>query len=136
LTLSLHFRRVLATRVPEVKTCLIKHAGPGIDAGRLELRTGKAVLEIRPRVQWNKGEAVRWILEQLRMERPTVSRLALYLGDDDTDEDAFRILASAGVGIVVGSDRRGSAAHYYVQSTEEVEQLLSVLSTLSWPAIY
>jgi trehalose 6-phosphate phosphatase len=134
LTLSVHFRRVPAARVPEVTTHLLKHASPGIDAGRLALRTGKAVLEIRPRVQWTKGEAVRWILEQIRMERPTASRLALYLGDDDTDEDAFRILASAGVGIVVGSDRRGSAAHYYVQSTEEVEQLLTVLSTLSWPA--
>jgi trehalose 6-phosphate phosphatase len=135
MTLSVHVRRVPATRVPEVTTRLLKHASPGIDAGRLALRTGKAVLEIRPRVQWTKGEAVCWILEQLRMERPTASRLALYLGDDDTDEDAFRILASAGVGIVVGSDRHGSAAHYYVRSTEEVEQFLAALSTLSWPAI-
>jgi trehalose 6-phosphate phosphatase len=135
LTLSVHFRRVPAARVPEVTTRLLKHTSPGIDAGRLALRTGKAVLEIRPRVQWTKGEAVRWILEQIRVERPTASRLALYLGDDDTDEDAFRFLASTGVGIVVGSDRRGSAAQYYVQSTEEVEQLLTVLSTLSWPAI-
>jgi trehalose 6-phosphate phosphatase len=134
LTLSVHFRRVPAARVPEVKTRLIKHVGPDIDAGRVALRTGKAVLEIRPRVQWNKGEAVRWILEQIRLERPADSRLALYLGDDDTDEDAFRILASAGVGIVVGNDRHGSAAPFYVESPAEVEQLLTVLSTLSWPA--
>jgi trehalose 6-phosphate phosphatase len=83
----------------------------------------------------NKGEAVRWILQQIPTDKPATNRLALYLGDDDTDEDAFRILACAGVGIVVGSDRRGSAAHYYVQSTEEVERLLTVLSALSWPAI-
>jgi trehalose 6-phosphate phosphatase len=51
LTLSVHFRRVPTTRVPEVKAHLVKRASPGIDAGRLELRTGKAVLEIRPRVQ-------------------------------------------------------------------------------------
>jgi trehalose 6-phosphate phosphatase len=134
LTLSVHFRGVPAARVPEVTTHVRKRAGPGIDAGHLALRTGKAVLEIRPRVQWTKGEAVAWLLEQICLQSPTPSRLAFYLGDDDTDEDAFRILASAGVGIVVGSDRRGSAAHYYVESTEEVERLLTVLSTLSWPA--
>lgn len=134
LTLSVHFRRVPPARVAEVRARLIRHAAPGIDAGRFVLRTGKAVLEIRPRVQWSKGEAVSWILEQIRLERPVANVLALYLGDDDTDEDAFRVLVSAGVGIVVGNDRHGSAAHYYVESTEEVEQLLTVLSTLSWPA--
>ena len=132
LTLSVHFRRVSAARVPEVRTRLLRSAGPGIDAGLFALRTGKAVLEIRPRVQWSKGEAVRWILEQIRLQRPAASVLALYLGDDDTDEDAFRVLDSAGVGIVVGSDRRGSAAHYYVESTAAVGQLLAVLGTLSW----
>jgi trehalose 6-phosphate phosphatase len=134
LTLSVHFRRVSADRVPEVEAHLLKHVTPGIDAGRLALRTGKAVLEIRPHVEWSKGEAVSWILEQIRLENPTTSVLAVYLGDDDTDEDAFRVLASAGVGIVVGSDRYGSAAQYYVESTAEVERLLMVLSTLSWPA--
>jgi trehalose 6-phosphate phosphatase len=134
LTLSVHFRRVPVASVPEVKARLIRRAGPGVDAGRLALRTGKAVLEVRPRVQWTKGEAVRWLLEQIRLERPAASVLAFYLGDDDTDEDAFRVLASAGVGIVVGDDRHGSAARYYVESTDEVEQLLTVLSTLSWPA--
>jgi trehalose 6-phosphate phosphatase len=134
LTLSVHFRRVPATHMAALKARLIRRAGPGIDAGRLALRTGKAVLEVRPRVQWSKGEVVRWILEQIRLESPTAGVLALYIGDDDTDEDAFHVLDSAGVGIVVGSDRRGSAAHYYVESTAEVGQLLTVLSTLSWPA--
>ena len=134
LTLSVHFRRVPECRVPEVKAHLLKHAGPGIGAGRLSLRTGKAVLEIRPRVEWTKGEAVRWILEQVRVERPAASTLALYIGDDDTDEDAFRVLASAGVGIVVGNDRHNSAAKFYVKSTAEVEQFLTVLSQLPWPA--
>jgi trehalose 6-phosphate phosphatase len=133
-TLSVHFRRVSAASMPEVKARLFRCAGPGVDAGLFALRTGKAVLEIRPRVQWSKGEAVCWILEQIRQQRSAASVLALYLGDDDTDEDAFRVLVSAGVGIVVGNDRHGSAAQYYVESTEEVEQLLTVLSTLSWPA--
>jgi trehalose 6-phosphate phosphatase len=133
LTLSVHFRRVPPARVPEVKAHLLKHAGPAIEAGQVILRTGKAVLEIRPHVEWSKGEAVRCIREQIRLENPAASVLALYLGDDDTDEDAFRALASDGVGIAVGTERCGSAAHYCVASPTEVERLLTVLSTLSWP---
>jgi trehalose 6-phosphate phosphatase len=133
LTLSVHCRRVPVVRVPEVRACVLKYAGPGVDAGRLTLRTGKAVLEIRPHVEWTKGEAVGWILEQIRLENPRASMLALYLGDDDTDEDAFRVLASSGIGIVVGNDRHNSAAQFYVESTAQVEQFLTELSTSSWP---
>jgi trehalose 6-phosphate phosphatase len=134
LTLSVHFRRVPPARVPEVKAQVLKHAAPGLEAGRLLLRTGKAVLEIRPCVDWSKGEAVSWMLQQIRLANPGASVLALYLGDDDTDEDAFRVLVSTGVGIVVGRDRFESAAHFRVDSITEVERFLTILSTLSWPA--
>jgi trehalose-phosphatase len=97
------------------------------------LRTGKAVLEVRPQVQWSKGEAVQWILERIRLRGLEASVLPLYIGDDDTDEDAFQVLASSGVGIVVGTERRGSAAHYAVESTEGVTRVLAALSTLPRP---
>lgn len=46
------------------------------------------VLELRPKVDWNKGSAVNWILDALDLgERPDV--FPIYLGDDITDEDAF-----------------------------------------------
>jgi trehalose 6-phosphate phosphatase len=53
--------------------------------------------------------------------------LAIYLGDDETDEDAFRALAATGIGIVVGSHRQCSAAHYWVASVEAVERFLRAL---------
>jgi hypothetical protein len=41
------------------------------------------------------------------------------------------VLVSAGVGIVVGADRHSCAARDDVASTAQVEELLTVLSTLS-----
>jgi trehalose-phosphatase len=131
LTLSVHIRQVPATRVPEVEGRLLAHAGPAMGAGLLALRTGKAVLEVRPFVAWDKGEAVRWIAAQISREMPQSHVLPVYIGDDDTDEDAFRVLRSDGIGIVVGRARRQSAAHYYVDSVEAVGRFLAILSALT-----
>jgi trehalose 6-phosphate phosphatase len=132
-TLSVHVRSVPAALVPEVRARLFHHAGPAVDTGLLALRTGKAVLEVMPCVNWHKGKAVRWIVEHMRLEQPDVSLGVICMGDDDTDEDAFSVLGPADVGMVVGSDRPHSAAHYYVESVEETERLLAILSELTWP---
>lgn len=49
------------------------------------------VLELRPKVNWNKGNAVNWIMEALGLgNRDDV--FPIYIGDDMTDEDAFEVL--------------------------------------------
>jgi trehalose 6-phosphate phosphatase len=126
-TLSVHYRGVPETWVRTLRERLDERIRPAVEAGLLRLRSGKAVLEVRPDVPWDKGEAVRWMVERLRQDRAATSMLAVYLGDDETDEDAFRALASTGIGIVVGSDRQRSAAHYWVESVEDVERFLRVL---------
>jgi trehalose-6-phosphatase len=57
----------------------------------------------------------------------------VYIGDDETDEDAFQALGAAGLGILVGCDRLSSTAHYYVESVEQAMQFLAMLSGLTWP---
>ncbi len=55
----------------------------------LLLRDGKMVIEIRPRVDWNKGQAVLVDSRELHLQ----IALEVYIGDDSTDEDAFQALA-------------------------------------------
>src|SRR5262249_12058786 len=134
LTLTVHMRRVPATEVPTVQyrvRCLVQ-AAP--EARRLTLRPGKAVVEVRPAVPWDKGTAVRWLLEQWQRERPTQRGCPVYIGDDETDEDAFQALGATGLGIVVGCERHHSAAHYAVASPAQVAQFLAVLQALVWPS--
>jgi trehalose-phosphatase len=92
-----------------------------------ELRTitGKKVYELQPDIDWNKGRAVAWLLETLGLEQPEV--LPLYIGDDRTDEDAFRVLQQRGVGIIVTEELRPTAARYALKGPAEVERFLREL---------
>jgi trehalose 6-phosphate phosphatase len=94
LTLSVHFRRVTEELQDWVRN--VTRSTVGRYRGVL-LREGRMVLEVSPRVDWNKGRAVAWIARQLSPTSP----LAIYIGDDLTDEDAFAAL-SEGITIRVG----------------------------------
>lgn len=88
--------------------------------------TGKKVFELRPQIEWDKGTALLWLLSTLGLERPEV--VPLYLGDDLTDEDAFRVLTLRGIGIVVGEGTRHSDAQYRLANTDEVREFLRTLT--------
>jgi trehalose-phosphatase len=87
------------------------------------ITSGKKVMEVRPLNAWNKGDAVSWILEHLGEGRTPV-----YIGDDVTDEDAFRVLKGrGGVSISVGGSIH---ADYYLRKQDEVEPLLESMASL------
>ena len=48
------------------------------------------VMEIRPSIEWNKGNAVEYLLETLGFANSD-DICPLYIGDDRTDEDAFKV---------------------------------------------
>lgn len=92
---------------------------------RLKKTGGKKIFELRPAVDWDKGRAVTWMLDTLI---DSGDPLPLYIGDDVTDEDAFRALGSRGVGIVVmGEDERKTVATYRLADTTEVRRFLEAL---------
>jgi trehalose-phosphatase len=74
------------------------------------------VFEVRPHDIWNKGDAVKWILDSYDK-----SRIPVYIGDDRTDEDAFRAIKGKGIGISIG---KSDTADYYLETQEEVKRLL------------
>jgi alpha,alpha-trehalase len=99
------------------------------DIPGLRKHLGKNVFEVRPRMEWDKGKAVLWLLSTLGLDGQDV--LPLYVGDDVTDEDAFRALAGRGLGVLVSEGRRISAARYALRDPDEVRRFLDVLAALA-----
>jgi trehalose 6-phosphate phosphatase len=120
LTLSVHSRLVAPELSDELRR--IVHAALEYTSHPFLLTVGDHVYEIRPRVDWDKGSAVRWIRE--RMGVPDA--LSIYIGDDRTDEDAFAALAE-GITIKVGEPTE-TAAGYHLPSPAEVERFLKWLT--------
>jgi trehalose-phosphatase len=81
---------------------------------------GKMVVDIRPKVEWNKGNAVKWILDRLAKG----SAYPIVIGDDATDEDAFRALHSEALTIHVGAPD-GTAARFWVSDLHGVRRFLA-----------
>ncbi|RVW40124.1 Trehalose-phosphate phosphatase A [Vitis vinifera] len=63
------------------------------DYPRLRLTHGRKVLEVRPVIDWDKGKAVEFLLESLGLNNSD-DVLPIYVGDDRTDEDAFKVIGN------------------------------------------
>lgn len=94
----------------------------------LKKTSGKKVFEILPDIDWNKGKAVNWISEKI--SKDLSNSIAIYIGDDITDEDAFNELKETGIGILVGSHKHGSSAKYHLADVEQVYAFLSDLDKI------
>jgi trehalose 6-phosphate phosphatase len=113
---SLHYRRA-----PELEAAcrqrlqdLLERLGSGY-----RLIEGKMVLELVPSGA-SKGEAIRALMH----EAPFAGRRPVFIGDDTTDEDGFRVVnALGGTSIRVGS-LDGSAARHALSDVDAVRQWL------------
>jgi trehalose 6-phosphate phosphatase len=126
LTLSVHHRMTPRDRVAEVHAIVRRVAEP---LEGVHLTEGKEVLEVRPNVDWNKGKAVLFLLDQMR---PPPQAPILYFGDDRTDEDAFRALAgfsaSAEGVLVADPPPEHTAATSYVHAPADVGDVFAALA--------
>jgi trehalose 6-phosphate phosphatase len=129
-SVAVHYRLVSAQERPRIKELVEAVLAEHPD--QLKVTPGKMVYEIQPRIDWDKGKAVLYLLEALDLDGDDVA--PLYMGDDITDEDAFEALSGRGTGILVGRDDdpelagRMTAADYVLYTTREVELFLDALS--------
>ncbi len=124
-SIAVHYRMVRPAEVAAVERAV--NSVRGRHTG-LRRERGKKVIELLPDLRWNKGEAVLWLLRALKLESDLV--LPIYIGDDLTDEHAFRALATRGLGIVVGDKPRPTLARYRLRDSLEVRAFLATLAGL------
>ncbi|KAG1354489.1 putative Trehalose-phosphate phosphatase A [Cocos nucifera] len=122
---SVHYRLVDEKSWPAVAHCVCDVLK---DYPRLRLTRGRKVLEIRPVIDWDKGKAVEFLLESLGVNHCN-DALPIYIGDDRTDEDAFKVLMerNRGYGILVSSVPKESNALYSLRDPSEVMEFLNSL---------
>jgi trehalose 6-phosphate phosphatase len=122
-SLAIHYRQS-----PDRTAACRAIAGAAADLEGVRLIGGKCVVNLSPRGAPHKGTALQAARVQFGCD------VALYVGDDETDEDVFALDDSAVLGVRVGS-RRTSRARYYVRDQRSVDVLLAQLFELreqSW----
>jgi trehalose 6-phosphate phosphatase len=115
-SVALHWRGLEPAAVTRVHAGALETLEP-FDRGELALMPFDGGLEIRARGH-DKGDAVRAALSRWPGAVPA------YLGDDTTDEDAFRAIRGHGLGVLVRKHRRLTEARLWVSSPEELVELL------------
>ena len=127
LSLSVHYRLAERDQIPQVKTILHEATILYTVRDKIRIKLGKKVFEIRPAADWDKGKVVLWLLARWKFSVRDKDIMPIYIGDDRTDEDAFKVIKKKGLTIFVG-EQASSEAQYYLKSTEEVTEFLRLIS--------
>ncbi|MCP3987419.1 MAG: bifunctional alpha,alpha-trehalose-phosphate synthase (UDP-forming)/trehalose-phosphatase [bacterium] len=119
-TLTFHLRKVPEARRSHYLTIarklMTKHG--------YQARDAHAAVEARPPIGWDKGRAVLHILRELYGPDWSERVRVIYVGDDQTDEDAFRFLSGLAMTFRVGSADTPTAALHRLPNVEGVRRLL------------
>lgn len=121
LAFTLHYRMADKEKSDSIRRTFYRvlSEDPGREA--VTVLRGKKALELMPKVLWDKGMAALFILR--RMNGTCVP---LYVGDDVTDETAFKTLKERGITVRVGPSKN-TAARYYLKGQWEVSRLLGTI---------
>jgi trehalose 6-phosphate phosphatase len=116
--LALHWRGLGRQKIADIRSQTLR------DWTRLARRTGLEVTEFDGGVELrvpgrNKGDAVRTVLREGGPDA-----VPAYLGDDRTDEDAFRAVRKRGLGVLVRRTRRPTSARVWLRPPGELLDFL------------
>ena len=117
-SVALHWRGLPEAVIDDVKARALGAWQVHVAAGSLELLPFDGGMELRS-IGCNKQYAVKAVLA----ETPPDSAVA-YLGDDITDEDAFRAIKTRGLSVLVRREFRATEADVWLKPPEELVEFL------------
>lgn len=118
ITTAVHYRQADSNGTQRVQQIATREIDRSDD---LQAIRNDQVIDIRPNIDWGKGNAIDVLTAQ-------TNELQIYIGDDTTDVDAFRVLAADDVHIriAVGQDR--PFANFIVNRPVAVRSFLTWLT--------
>ena len=125
LTLSLHYRLVDEAQLGELRCIFNGMVKTPLASGQIKITPSKKAYDIRPAVDWDKGKAIEFIAQEITGE---IKPLMLFMGDDVTDYDGFRVAdKNGGISIYVGAPSAKHPAQCFLYSPGDVYQFLEIL---------
>jgi len=124
--IALHWRGLDGKRIKDIRSRVEPEWNLIAQSWGLRLKEFDGGLELSV-PGTNKGDAVKTILTEMGQ-----GALAAYLGDDFTDEDAFKAIKGRGMGILVREQLRPTAADIWIQPPGELLPFLSRMLHCGW----
>jgi len=128
LTLSVHYRLVDKKDISLLSDIFTEVTKSYIAQNKIEISLGKKVYEIKPHVEWDKGKVVAWLMRRQRFDQGRNRVFPIFIGDDITDEDAFKVIKDKGLTIFVGSPKKSNAQYYLRNTREAIKFLRAILA--------
>lgn len=119
LSISIHYRNCNNRTAAKRKIATLLSAYPGLD-----FFSGKLVVNVIPKGAPDKGAALIKLLKKLKLKN------ALYIGDDITDENIFKLKNPNLLSVRVGKSLKTDAS-YYLSNQSKTDSLLRLLKELS-----
>jgi trehalose 6-phosphate phosphatase len=124
-SLSIHFRAAKEAEKHQAIEAVRLASGSFSDT--VKVGSGQEVVEVTP-CSWDRGKAISWLVAH-SAQPVSDNPIPVYIGDDSTDEDAFKAVGDRGLTVVVGR-RLDSSARYYLNEPEEVCRFLEMILKL------
>jgi len=121
LSFTLHYRMASKENKVLVRHIFHRTITEEFSGHAFKVIKGKQVLELAPDVLWDKGRAALFILQKFGTDY-----LPVYVGDDLTDEAAFKALKGKGITVRVGSSKK-TEAQYYLKDHREILHFLQTI---------
>jgi trehalose-phosphatase len=121
--IAVHWRGLPKDRVEDINAKVIAGWAPLTKLAGLKSLIFEGGLELRV-IRPDKGDAVASVINNLDLESPSA-----FLGDDLTDEDAFRKLKGRGMAILVRDEYRPTEAEVWLKPPHELLEFLEQWAT-------
>lgn len=118
---TIHYRQVEPEKRKELKKIFFdmisKYKG-----NYIKVLNGKMVFEILPAVNWDKGSAVSFLIDNFQNKH-----YPIFIGDDITDETVFSKINDRGLTIRVGNSKK-TMAKYFIRNQGEVYKFVTIMN--------